>query len=247
MKKQQASLFAILVTICSVLTAGSVKAQMSVDLIMDNFTSSVISQTTTLLNNSAVESAMRNANGKSGKASSLNRKVNLSYTPTKAQQQKIVQDLGNKLKARNAQAGLAFTNAFGPGKSDYSQLFAQMVQESGLPPNNAATALAAYLEIGYIIVNNVQDNVSITPAMDKALQRQAAGLLSQNKNLASPATIAKIDEELKLQTVVLYVGWQNSLKSVQVNQFRTEIAQQFKGMGLDLSKVRLTTQGFTKK
>jgi hypothetical protein len=52
-----------------------------------------------------------------------------------------VQNLARQLQARNAATGQAITNAFGPGKTDYSRLFGQMVQQSGLPANNAAIAL----------------------------------------------------------------------------------------------------------
>ncbi|MVN91718.1 DUF6683 family protein [Mucilaginibacter aquatilis] len=228
------------------LSNSTAKAQQSVDLIMDNFTSSVISQTNTLLANSAIESSMRNARkGKSAKA--LATKVNFNYTPNKALQQKVVQQLGDNLKARNAAAGQAFFNALGPGKADYNQLFAQMVQQSGLPANNAATALAAYLEVGYVVVNNVQNTTSITAEVDKALQRQTTALLSQNKRLTTPTAISRLGEELKLQAVVLYLGWQSALQGGQSAQFSSGIDQQFKSMGLDLTKVKLTSKGLVKK
>lgn len=242
--------------LCGCLAAGlfaapRASAQQSVDLIMDNFTSSVLSQTTVLLNNNALEASMRNARSKSGKSSAAasvkaTRNINLAYTPSAALQQQTVQNLVTKMRSKNAQAAQMVSNALGSGKASYTQLFSQMVQESGLPANNAATALAAYLEIGYMVVNNVQSG--ITPAMDRALQKQSAGILSQNSNLTSPATIAKLGEELKLQTVVLYLGWQNTLKNpVQLPQFRAGIAQQFKAMGLDMSKVKLTESGLGKK
>jgi hypothetical protein len=64
-----------------------------------------------------------------------------------------------------------------------------MVQQSELPANNAATAFAAYLEIAYVAVNGVPE-ASVTPAMDRALQRQAIILLSANKAMTSPAAVA---------------------------------------------------------
>jgi phosphohistidine swiveling domain-containing protein len=231
-----------------------VQAQQSVDLIMDNFTSSVLSQTTVLLNNNAIEASMRNARSKKGGKTSASagvtanpaRNINLMYTPSAALQQQTVQNLVAKMKTKNAQAAQAVNNALGSGQTSYAQLFSQMVQESGLPANNAATALAAYLEVGYMIVNNVQSG--ITPAMDRGLQKQSAGILSQNRSLTSPAAIAKLGEEMKLQAVVLYLGWQDMLKNpVQLPQFRAGIAQQFKAMGLDMSQVKLTENGFGKR
>lgn len=228
------------------------RAQQSVELIMDNFTSSVISQTNVMLSNNAIEASMRNARSKKGGKTSISgsatsaRAANLTYTPSAALQQQTVQNLVTKMQSKNVQAAQAVNNALGSGKANYGQLFSQLVKESGLPANNAATALAAYLEIGYMIVNNVQSG--ITPAMDRALQRQSAGILSQNRNLNSSATVAKLGEELKLQAIVLYLGWQSVLKTpTQLSQFQSGIAQQFKNMGLDMSRVKLTENGFIKK
>ena len=203
------------------------------------------------VNNAAVMAAGRNAMaGKRGFASTTtttSRSVNLAYTPSATLRQQLVQDMGRKLQASNPAAGQAFANALGPGKADYDQLFGEMVKASGLPANNAATALAAYLEVGYAIVNDVQDDKSITPAMDQGLQRQAASLLSGNRSLTSSAAVARLGEEMKLQTVLLYLGWQSVRKSGQTAQFRSNIAQQFRQKGLDMSLLRLTTQGLVKK
>lgn len=227
------------------------QAQQSVDLIMDNFTSSVLSQTTTLLNNNAVMAASRNAEAgrRSGhsSASAAGRRANLAYSPTTALQQQTVRDLGRQLQARNPAAGQAFTNAFGPGKANYEQLFQEMVKQSGLPANNAATAFAAYVEVGYAVVNDVQNESTVTPAMDRALQHQMTSLLSQNSKFSSPSAVAQFGETTKLQAIMLYVGWQDARKSGQASQFRSNIAQQFRKQGLDLSAVKLTAQGLTKK
>ena len=227
------------------------QAQQSVDLIMDNFTSSVLSQTTTLLNNNAVMAASRNAEAerRAGRSSAgtAARRVSLAYSPTAALQQQTVRNLGQQLQARSPAAGQAFSNAFGPGKANYGQLFQEMVKQSGLPANNAATAFAAYVEVGYMIVNDVQSESAITPAMDRALQRQMTSLLSQNSKFASPTAVAQFGEATKLQAIMLYVGWQDARKSGQASQFRSNIAQQFRKQGLDLSLVKLTAQGMSRR
>jgi hypothetical protein len=221
---------------------------------MDMFNSAsqaAVSMSLVNINNAAVMASTRNASAKrgaaGGTASAANRKVSLAYTPSVALRQQTVQDMSRQMQASNPSAAQALTNAFGPGKSDYGQLFTELVKESGLPANNAATAFAAYLEIGYIVVNNVLDQRSITPAMDRALQRQTAGLLAQNKTLTSPATIAKFGETTKLQAILLFLGWQNAQKNGQTSQFRSTVAEQFRKQGLDLSLVKLTTQGLVKK
>jgi hypothetical protein len=225
------------------------RAQQSVDLIMDNFTSSVLSQTTALLNSNAVMAASRNAGAerRTGRASTAARRVSLAYSPTAALQQQTVRDLSQQLQVRNPAAGQAVSNAFGPGKADYSQLFREMVKQSGLPANNAATAFAAYVEVAYAVVNDVQNERAITPDMDRALQRQMTTLLSQNSKFTSPSALAKFGETTKLQAILLYVGWQDARKSGQASQFRSSIAQQFRKQGLDLSLVKLTAQGMSRK
>jgi hypothetical protein len=220
----------------------------SVELTMDIFTSTVLSQTTTLLNNNAVMAASRNAEAerRGGRAANTAHVVSLAYTPTPALRQQTVQTLARQLSARNAAAGQAVTTAFGPGKTDYNQLFSQMVKESGLPANNAATAFAAYLEIAYVVVSGTPES-SVTPAMDRAVQRQATGILAQNKALTTPDAVAKAGEELKLQAVLLYLGWQSAKQNGQEAQFRSSIASTFRSKGLDLSLVKLTLQGLVKK
>jgi hypothetical protein len=174
-------------------------------------------------------------------------KVNLAYAPSAVLRQQTVQAMSSQLQVSNPSAAQAFNKAFGPDKADYDQLFTEMVKASGLLANNAATAFAAYLEIGYIIVDNVQDQRSITPVVDQGLQQQATALLAQNKTLTPPTAMAKFGEATKLQTILMYLDWQNAQKSGQTSQFRSTIAEQFRKQGFDLSLVKLTTQGIVKK
>lgn len=220
----------------------------SVELTMDIFTSSVLSQTTALLNSNAVMAASRNAEAekRGGTVAATKLSVNLAYAPTPALKQQTVQNLARQMQTHNAAAGQAIANAFGPGKTDYNQLFSQMVQQSGLPANNVATAFAAYLEVAYVVVNSVPE-ASVTATMDRALQRQTTGILSRNNKLTSPTAVAKLGEEIKLQAVLLYVGWQTAKKNGQEAQFRSTIAHNFKSKGLDLSAVQLTGNGLVKK
>lgn len=223
------------------------------DVYMDMFNSAnqaAVSMSLVNLNNAAVLASARNATAKSGAAgstaSAAGRKASLGYTPTPALRQQTVQNLARKLQAQNAAAGQAIANAFGPGKTDYNQLFGQMVQQSGLPANNAATAFAAYLEIAYVVVSGVSE-ASVTPALDRALQRQTTSLLGGNKALTSPAAVARLGEEMKLQAVVLYLGWQTAKKNGQEAQFKANVANTFKRSGLDLSMLKLTANGLVKK
>jgi hypothetical protein len=97
-----------------------------------------------------------------------------------------------------------------------------------------------------VAVNGVPE-ASVTPAMDWALQRQTTSLLRSNKSLTSSAAVVRLGEEMKLQAVVLYLGWQTAKKNGQEAQFKSNIASASKSKGLDLSTLRLTSIGLVKK
>jgi hypothetical protein len=119
------------------------------------------------------------------------------------------------------------------------------LQGSGFQDNDAASALASFMEVAYVVANDIRDTKAITPAVDRGLRTQMAGLLSQNAAAKNPTQLAQLGEEMKLQAVVLMTGWQQSLQSGQTTAFRTSVAQSFRTQfGLDLTQVRLTAQGF---
>lgn len=59
--------------------------------------------------------------------------------------------------------------------------------------------------------------------------------------------MAKVGEEMKLQAVVLYLGWQTAKKNGQEAQFKSNLASTFKSKGLDMSALQLTSIGLVKK
>lgn len=174
--------------------------------------------------------------------------VRLTYTSTPALRQQTVRNLAQRLQ-QNQPAQAQFLQAtYGPGKTDYGQLYAASLKNSGFQDNDAASALAAYMEVAYAVVNNVQNEASITPAMDRGLRNQVAGILSRNPAARNPATLAQVGEEMKLQTVILATGWQQSRQTGHTATFRANIARQFSNQfGFDLTKVRLTERGFAGK
>ena len=172
----------------------------------------------------------------------------LTYQPTAALEQQTVQRLANKLQASRPAGAQAVQAAFGPGKASYGQLYRDATKTTPYAPNDAAAAMAAYLELGYQVVNNITSATAITPTQERGLRTQAAGILGQNAALGSAAAVARLGEELKLQTVVLLLGWQQSQKNGQAVTFRQQIAAQFRQQyGLDMSQLRVTNAGFAKK
>lgn len=189
----------------------------------------------------------KEASGSSGKATA-SRAARLTYTSTPALRQQTVQQLVSRLKTSSPSGAQAVQAAFGPGKTDYDQLYREALKTTAFANNDAAAALAAYLELGYQVVHNLKASDAITASQERGLRAQAASILQQNARLRDPAAVAHLGEEMKLQTVVLLLSWQQSQTGGQEPAFRTRIAQQFRqGYGLDMAQLKLTDQGFAKR
>lgn len=169
----------------------------------------------------------------------------LTYTSTPAGRQQIVRATAARLQASNPSQAQALTAAFGPGKNDYGQLYAAAIKGSGLRNDDAASAFAAYLEMGYAIANGLPDTRSITAGMERGLRAQATGLIGDR--LRTPAAVAQFGEEMKLQAVLLLLGWQSSQKAGSTASYSRGVAERFRQSGLDLTLVRMSEQGLVKK
>ncbi|OON66437.1 DUF6683 family protein [Hymenobacter sp. CRA2] len=181
------------------------------------------------------------------KAASSN--VRFTYTPNHNLRQQTVNNFAGRLQGNSPALAQALRASFGPGgQADYSRLYTAGLKGSGFQDNDAASALASFMEVAYVVVNNVQDTKSITPAVDRGLRQQMAGLLSQHPAAKSPTQLAQLGEELKLQTVILMSGWQESQQTGKSAAYHSSISQSFnKQFGLDLTQVRLTEKGFVPK
>jgi hypothetical protein len=171
----------------------------------------------------------------------------LTYSGTPALRQQIVRSAAAKLQATNPTQATALTAAFGPGKADYGQLYAAAIKGSGLRDNDAASAFAAYLEMGYAIANNLPDTRTISATMERGLRTQAAGLIGER--LRSQAAVAQFGEEMKLQAVLLLLGWQSSQKAgpASAARYGRSVAERFRQSGLDMSLLRIDEQGLIRK
>jgi hypothetical protein len=175
------------------------------------------------------------------------RDVSLVYSPSASLRQKIVRDYVNRLRGKNPAASDAIEAAFGPSGYDYSEIYNGLNQSSGLGENDATDVLSAYLILGYRIVNNVQDNSSVTVTMTKSVRSQVAALVASNARLSAPGVAAQVGEELKLQTVLARAGWQGAIRENRLADYQQGIAALYKRHGMDLSQLRLTEQGFARR
>jgi hypothetical protein len=169
-----------------------------------------------------------------------------SYASSAALRRQTVSSAAQRLQARSPADAQAITSAFGPGKADYNQVYEGIIKGSGLNNNNAADALAAYTIINWVVVHNVQDGNAITVPMARGVRAQVAPLLAPK--LTAPGAAAQTGETFKLQTAILFTGWQAARKNGQLADFRQRVASSFKAQyGFDLAQVKLTSQGLVKR
>jgi len=166
---------------------------------------------------------------------------------TPALRQLVVADFTKRLQSQSPKGAQAITAAFGPGKADYGTLYTQMLKTSALHDNDAADAMTGLTLVGYQIVNNVPDE-QVTPSMERSARAQIAMILTKNNKFNSAVTPDRTAEKLKLQTVVLALGLQETLKNNTVESYRKSIAAMFQSQyHLNLNEFKLTDKGFSKK
>ena len=198
----------------------------------------------TLTNTLTIPTGTRASAGaaKAGRPASA---ASFAYAPTAALKASTVQGYVDRLRAKNPAASQAVAASFGPGKNDYGKIYQNLVKDGRMPENDAASALASYLILGWMITNNVQSATAITPELAAGVRQQIAAQLRQNPKLTAPDVPAQLGEEMKLQCVVVQGGWQSAIKENTLPAYRQGVAELFKNQyGLDFTKVKLTPQGF---
>ncbi len=186
------------------------------------------------------------SSGSAGKSVSA-AKTSFPYRSTAALRQSVVSDFVKRLQSQSPKGAQAVASAFGPGKTDYGTIYAQMLKTSALKDNDAADALAGFFLVGYQIVNNVPDE-KVTPSMERAARAQVADILSKTNKLSSATTRARAAEEIKLQTIVMALGLQETLKNNTVESYRKTIASTYQNQyHINLYQLQLTNRGFVKK
>lgn len=175
------------------------------------------------------------------------RKVSSAYTPTATLRQSTVRRYLEGLRKTNPQAAQAL-QGLSTGPNAYEKRYLGIIQGSGLRDNDAADALASYLLVGWMIANDVRDGNAVTVPMAQGVRAQASRQLGANAKFRTPSALAELGEELKLQAVVLQLGWEEAIRSNQNATYQQAITSRFKrDYNLDLTALRLGSQGFGKK
>jgi hypothetical protein len=236
------------------LASPAAHAQLSNDLIMETYNSNISVITNGAINKSVLDKAIaRNNAGRTSNAASRSpvatrsaTSASTAYTPTPALRQQTVQGFVNRLKASNPVASQAIAANFGSGKYDYGKIYRDLTKDVGLRENDATDVLASYMILGWMIVNNVTNDKAVTAPMAQGLRAQLAPLLADNAQARTNA--AQVGEEMKLQTVVVHSGWQSAIKQGKLTTYQQGIKNMFKTQyGMDMTQLKLTSQGFAKK
>ena len=251
--------------------APAARAQLSPDLIMENYNANMSAITTSAINNANLRNIVdgtAHINSKKGivvgrpgsrppttasaatatKAPAAT-SASLSYAaPSAALKARTVQGYVDRLQAKNPAAAQAISANLGPGKYDYGTIYHGILAGQGLRDNNAADVLSAYLILGWMIVNNVQDGKAITPAMAQGVSRQFAPKLAANPQISAPGVPAQLGEEMKLLFVVVQGGWQSALKEKTLLAYQQGIAAMYQNQyGLNMKQLKITSEGFAKR
>ncbi|MBD1845367.1 hypothetical protein H6F89_18540 [Cyanobacteria bacterium FACHB-63] len=123
------------------------------------------------------------------------------------------------MKKTSPAASQTVSEAFQTGKYNYGQIYWNITKASGLRENDAADALSAYMILGYMIVNNVQDGDRVTVPMARGVRSQLTPLLAANSRLTAPGMPAQLGEEMKLQTVIIHAGWQSAARENTLSNY----------------------------
>lgn len=167
--------------------------------------------------------------------------VALPVRPTPAVRQAALAAYAGRLKANNPAMVEPFQAYF--RQHDYSALFRTAIAGTGLRETDLGDVMAAFTMLGWLIVNDVRDDMP--PETYRGLRDQLAPALAANPKLTDPATRASLAEEQKISLVVLLAGWQGAVREGNLAAYRRGVAQMFRTQGLELAKLQVTDAGFS--
>jgi len=124
---------------------------------------------------------------------------------------------------------------------DYASIYDGIVRPYGLAGNDAASSLAAYMLLGWMIVHEGQEP---SPAGVRGVRTQAAEVLSAPR-FAAPDIRAGSGEEFKILFVTIHAGWQAARREGTLDRYADGIARMFaSGGGPDLRSATIGARGF---
>lgn len=175
-------------------------------------------------------------------------RVSISYNPTPALRQATIKEFVARHQRDDPATSLAFDQLNRAGTLDYPLAYKRLTDHYNLYENDAGDALAAYLMLGYAIVNNLGSTASLTADQQHALRHQLFPVLAKNATITAPGGAAHLGEALKLEYFALNVAWDLARKKNTLPAFRQATAARFKtGYKSDFTQLALTKQGLVKR
>lgn len=132
--------------------------------------------------------------------------------------------------------------------SDLIQELDKMMRPMGLSSNNVADVFTVYLISAWDVVHN--RNMGTNPKVHLAVKQQMETMVSSVPSITSAddATKQVVAESILVQTLLLSANRANvGSNSVEQQAFADSANQGAKALGLDLSTLNLTEQGFVAK
>ena len=236
--------------------APAAHAQMSPDLIMENYNSNIQVITNGIINKDMMNKTVARYNargGSRGTAASAAAarpaavRTSFGYVPTAALQQQTVNAYVAGIRAINPAGATTVAEGLN-GKTPYPALYRELNSGMGLHENDAADVMALYLLENWVVANGITDAKVITPARTQAVRAQAAKILGSNPKLQSAAALAQFGEQLKINAAMLEVGRLRAQHDGTSATYSQKIASQLRNQfHLDMSQLQLTSQGLVKK
>jgi hypothetical protein len=225
---------------------------------------SAVSQRNMEINNDIVKRDMdkrgggnsggRSATGSGDKGSKTSASVDVShlnyaFDPKLSAQfkNKMMQWLLDESRRRgrlNPELEASFKSEF--AKLDITNVFVPELSKYGLRPHNTASAVTAFVSVGYAIL---LDKETLAPTQIKAINRQIAGELALTKR-TSDVDMQKFSEGLYWTAYINALDWGNARNGVPgytSANVKASVTQTMKQIGLDPEKIRVGNAGLERK
>jgi len=165
--------------------------------------------------------------------------TDMRYTASATLRREVLTAFINRVRGKDPKDARQIEAQF--RQHDYDAIYAGIVRPYGLGGNDAASAQAAYMLLGWMIVHEGREPPS---GSVQGVRAQAAAALSTGK-LSQPELRARLGENFKILFVVVHAGWQAARREGTLDRYAAGVADLFRnGDGLDLRTAQLTKNGF---
>lgn len=161
--------------------------------------------------------------------------LHLTYSASAALRKEVLAGFLGRVQRNSPQYAAVARDQL--GRHDYASIFRGIVAPYGIRQNDLADAVAAYIVLGYMVVNGDEN---VTPAAVQGVRGQIAQVLAHEARFANPTTRAKTAEEFKILFVTLHAGWQSARREGTLAAYAQGVNRMMQRQaGLDLRRLRI--------